>query len=444
MAVIVGDDGKALWRIHGVDYDLHSFVESHPGGALAIRLGEGTECTQLFESYHVSSSPAFRVLEKHRVTDPRSTMEPMPTISAFKADLDLMVRAHFASGSGRPRSHRATWSHWLLCAFFFGAELVCWYNWMLNGSWLAAFLLPVFFWLMAVNVSHDASHFAFARRPWVNELCAFSAMPLLYEPITWYHQHVISHHTHCNEVAADVDLQHFKPLQLHAHDTKAHPHGKPGPLDWLKVMLVGVQLAVWVPLNVWGCLPESIAADYHATFQPAIQVPYGLTQHRHYRYKSLASPALNIFIILFMICAHGFRGLALLVPPYAIVSMTFLLVTQISHIQPEVQTAELQNEQNEEPDFFKRQASTSVDYGTGSWLLSLATGGLNTQALHHCIPHISACHYTELYPKFAGVCAKHGVVLNTRRSLFHAAETCGRHIWKMNPSARPSVLEHLG
>ena len=167
--MIVGDDGKALWRIHGVDYDLHSFVESHPGGALAIRLGEGTECTQLFESYHVSSSPAFRVLEKHRVTDPRSTMEPMPTISAFKADLDLMVRAHFASGSGRPRSHRATWSHWLLCAFFFGAELVCWYNWMLNGSWLAAFLLPVFFWLMAVNVSHDASHFAFARRPWVNE-----------------------------------------------------------------------------------------------------------------------------------------------------------------------------------------------------------------------------------------------------------------------------------
>ena len=37
-AMIADDDGRPLWRIHGLDYDMHSFVQQHPGGALARRL----------------------------------------------------------------------------------------------------------------------------------------------------------------------------------------------------------------------------------------------------------------------------------------------------------------------------------------------------------------------------------------------------------------------
>ena len=42
----------ALWTIHGQDYDLESFVNSHPGGKEAILIGRGRDCTALFESYH--------------------------------------------------------------------------------------------------------------------------------------------------------------------------------------------------------------------------------------------------------------------------------------------------------------------------------------------------------------------------------------------------------
>ena len=208
--MIADDDGRSLWRIHGVDYDMHSFVQQHPGGALAIRLGEGIECTALFESYHRPGA-AFRALGKHRVA--AGPAKPMPPMSAFKTDLDLTVQTHFA-GQGR-RAHKATWSHWLLCAVFFGLELWCWVGWA-RGSLLATALLPIFFWLVTVNVMHDASHFAFASRPWINELCAMTGAPLLCESITWYHQHVMSHHTHANEVAGDVDLQHMVPLKLHS------------------------------------------------------------------------------------------------------------------------------------------------------------------------------------------------------------------------------------
>jgi cytochrome b involved in lipid metabolism len=41
-----------LWLIHGQEYNLADFVHQHPGGKEAILLGQGRECTALFESYH--------------------------------------------------------------------------------------------------------------------------------------------------------------------------------------------------------------------------------------------------------------------------------------------------------------------------------------------------------------------------------------------------------
>ena len=108
----------------------------------------------------------------------------------------------------------------------------------------------------------------------------------------------------------------------------------------------------------------------------------------------------------------------------------------MSHIQPEVQAAELQAN----PDFFKVQAMTSCDYSTSSQLWRVLTGGLNTQALHHSLPYVSCCHYTDLYPEFAAICQKHGVVLSSRRSIFHAASTAARHVWQLNRGWGPPPL----
>jgi len=42
----------AYWEIDGVQYDMNFYLNSHPGGRLAILLGEGRDCTQLIKSYH--------------------------------------------------------------------------------------------------------------------------------------------------------------------------------------------------------------------------------------------------------------------------------------------------------------------------------------------------------------------------------------------------------
>lgn len=41
-----------LWTVHNRRYDMRGFAAAHPGGAAAIALGRGRNCTELFESYH--------------------------------------------------------------------------------------------------------------------------------------------------------------------------------------------------------------------------------------------------------------------------------------------------------------------------------------------------------------------------------------------------------
>jgi len=436
-ATVVGDDGRLLWEVHGIRYDLEKFVEKHPGGEIALRLGQGIDATSLFEAYHPADMTARRVLEKYRL-DKEGTLAPptplnaaMPSTSAFKLDLDDMVHRHF---KGKPwGAHKADLSHKLLVTSFMVAQLCCWVGWW-RGSMLATLLLPVWFWLTAVNISHDASHFAFSRIPWVNDLATYASLPMLYEPITWYYQHVIEHHTHCNHVDKDVDLQHFVPLRLHAGDSKPHPAGNSTPFDYLKIMLVGIHLTIGV---VVGSGLESLQLGYSKHFRPAIWHPIGLINSPKYRWRSSIGPVWTFACFATSIYLHGWAsGLLRMSIPFAGVSLLFILCTQVSHIQPEVQLAELQDN----PDFFKRQASTSCDYSTSSKFMSILTGGLNAQALHHALPYVSSCHYTNLYPEFARICAKHGVVLSKRRSIFHAAFTMCRHVWNLNGGGGPPPL----
>jgi len=429
----VGPDGRLLWRLYGEQFDFEPFVRKHPGGEIAIRLAQGIECTSLFESYHPARSGARRVLDEYRFHDKTPATELMmapaaapvkpPYTSPFKRDLDEMVAAHFA-GKGR-NAHKATTGHMLVCMCFFVAELFCWAGWV-RGSWAAAVTLPVFFWLTAVNVSHDASHMAFSSKGWVNEICTFAALPLLYEPTTWYYLHVISHHVHTNDVAVDADLQHFAPLKLHGRDKREHPQGLARVNQFLKMAGVAVHLCLLVPLfNIDALRPP----DYQDNFSPAVWIPAGLKPHLKHRLASALGPLVNLSLILYSLAAFGIvKGLLFIIVPWGLCSVIFLLVTQVSHIQPEVQAAELQNE----PDFFKRQATTSVDYWVNSNFARIYTGGLNVQALHHSLPYVSSCHYTDLYPGFHAVCARHGIKIASRRSAFHAIATMAQHVWTTN------------
>lgn len=426
-----------LWRLYGAVYDLEAFVKSHPGGEVAIRLAQGTDdASDLFASYHpVGHGRAWSVLESFRVGG--EPPKPAPP-SQFALDLRAMVREHFGTTSRAP--HKATAGHAAVCFVFAAVQIACWVGWM-RGSYAAMLGATFFHWLTAVNISHDASHFAFSASPAVNELLVYASLPLMFAPLTWYHQHVVAHHTGCNDVSRDVDLQHFAPMKLHPSDSRTNPHGGHTLLDYAKVLVSSVHLVLGVPLFNSGLLPFDW---YTAHYAPAVLLLPGLKASPLRRALNLLPPVLFAAFAAYPMLAFDAlhkRALFVLVPIVGS-SLVFLLFTQVSHIQPEAQLAETQLE----PDFFKRQARTAVDYSTGSTFWGYMSGGLNLQSLHHCLPYVNSCHFGALYPKFEAVCARHGVVLVKRRGIWDAACTAMRHVWTLNGAQRqrtPAALRSL-
>ncbi len=57
-------------------------------------------------------------------------------------------------------------------------------------------------------------------------------------------------------------------------------------------------------------------------------------------------------------------------------------------------------------DFWKLQVETSCSYG-GS-LAMMATGGLNMQIEHHCMPRLNSWHYPQIQAAVKSVCEKVG------------------------------------
>merc|ERR1719203_622211 len=99
---------------------------------------------------------------------------------------------------------------------------------------------------------------------------------------------------------------------------------------------------------------------------------------------------------------------------YTVSSFLFDFFTQVSHLQEECFVDE---KERSKLSFAKRQVTSSMDFAPDSSVWGHLSGGLNTQAIHHCFPSVSAMHLRALYPTFRQVCLKHNVALKEATSL---------------------------
>ena len=116
----------------------------------------------------------------------------------------------------------------------------------------------------------------------------------------------------------------------------------------------------------------------------------------------------------------------------AVLSVYFTVVTQVSHLQPDAQRAEIAVHDVQSQDTFLRgQVATSTDYSTSSYFWHILTTGLNAQSLHHSLPGICSCHFTQLYPAFDAICRKHKVEISRREHLGHALLTMPQYQFEL-------------
>lgn len=372
------------WTIYGKKYDLQSFVSHHPGGHIPIMLGKGTDATTLFEQYHMFNNKHVSTLGRiGNITDEE---QPFANKNKFLEAVHNMVKEHFATKSCKTSNQMA------MLLFVVGCcTLWSWKLWLEENFW-SLILLPIFHWLFMVNTSHDASHFALSRDPTVNRIFSWTCVPFVFNTATWYVQHVTSHHLFTNQNNKDVDLD-FAPL-LRMHPEQASKKQTPA-----------VSLLNCGFLSLFVCFALTIMNPLMAMFdQKHRSVPNRHIIFQHVQLELYAQFGLSLLYWCYPFWC-GFRHPFLFAfVPYAIVSITFFVVTQSSHVNQ--RSHQHSSDDLQHMHWSESMLVTSIDYSTDSFAWTVVTGGLNMQTLHHVIPTVSSSHYLELYPKFRKLCSE--------------------------------------
>jgi fatty acid desaturase len=397
-----------LWFINGKYYDLTTFVDRHPGGNHSILLGKGIDCSILFEQYHFLTDNHKKILKlfevyyynEINVQDDNDSNE-IKDGEKFYEDIRKMVQEYVLKNG--KNSHKMKSSILYLLLFVTMATIFSWYLWF-KEYWLSLILLPIFNWLLTVNTFHDGSHFSVSKNPLINKICTWTCIPLFFNSINWYMQHIISHHCYTNHVDKDCDVD-FLPFLRNHHEQDKLKKSKFYNIITLFIVssLTTFVLSIIHPLlslfdKCHNNIPNRNNILKVFSFQFVSQLLISLL---YYIYPFIAG--INYPVIFILI-------------PQVISSLIFFFISQISHINQNSQlysTNELRNMH-----WSKNMIHTSVDYCTDSFIYTFITGGLNMQSLHHLIPSVSSTRYQDLYPEFRKICKKYNYKINEYDSIF--------------------------
>mmetsp|Transcript_28097 Transcript_28097/g.59861 ORF Transcript_28097/g.59861 Transcript_28097/m.59861 type:complete len:479 (-) Transcript_28097:653-2089(-) len=406
------DDVKDEWIINGKRYNLKPFYDSHPGGSFALRAARGSDCTGLVESYHIfiERDVFMKMIARFEIKDAPPAEPPKVVYSdPFYEDLKKSVREHF---KGQPRSaHKMTWLHIGLCVLAWVSMWVLIYLHLVKDQMWAIPFIGLLSWYLTGNVMHDSTHNAFVTTPWVNRLCSHAAFPYGVNVAGWQIQHVLSHHIYTNE-EEDVDLYHYEPVMFLDRSSGSWSLSPAFHALRLVYMLSSSipHLALVVPYGL--ALHQIDPAHGHRMYDRV----KAINSHRAELRWCLIGEALCLFGFYGIVYSYQglLKGICSQMSIYVISSYLFGFFTQVSHLQEE---CFVEPKKREELSFAMRQVKSSMDFAADSLFWGHFSGGLNTQALHHCLPGISAMHLRALYPRFREVCRKHNVELKEAPSL---------------------------
>lgn len=382
-----------LWWIHGREYDLTNWKDKHPGGRYLLDITKGTDCTELYESYHAASLKQdyiAKTLEKY-ATQPAS--EPLKETTydwvntPVYNDLKEVVREYH-------RNHGIKASdNWVVC--------VCWYavwaalhyftlyHWVLSqGSYLNAVLLGCTIWCFSTDMMHSGTHYQLTRNAktseWLGWLCGW----MFILPSTWIRQHVTGHHVHTNTLEKDPDLYHYQDIMnVHPDETRIPP----SPFLFFLAPIT----TQWVP-SFFYTFPLLTKDKWEGTDGPYVGWSEG-------EWGSLLTQWGCVWAVLLY---TGYHSIGMVFTPFVVDSVLYYAFSQVSHCNA---ASHIPHETSRE--FCVHQILTSSgDYGYASRFWTLMSIGLNNQGFHHCFPSVHSVHYSAIAKLALPVYEKHGLV----------------------------------
>eukprot|EP00050_Salpingoeca_kvevrii_P005764 m.285516 g.285516 ORF g.285516 m.285516 type:complete len:450 (+) comp11390_c0_seq1:37-1386(+) len=439
MAATTKNAPVEVMRIHGRWYNVSDF--QHPGGPIMLSLGYGRDATALFEAHHplTSRSKLAQLLRKYEVPadeaknlktlneddtgaefvwpayEAKGSQDGAP-VSAFARDLHTRVKAYFQEEADRRgvsliEATKATPFRWTQLATLAVIMLYTAYCAFFHTSLLNVLAFSLAYWVLGVNIFHDASHFGLSRDWRVNCLATYIGSPLFSSPLEWYHQHVIGHHAYPNIPRKDPDLYHNATMERHTKTLRwrsAHQHQHKTFFGVWMIGLYGMNFIKAIQLFVSGQYNRSVDMIPMSTSRKVLHIVgriffFGLVH------------VLPFFLYPLQ------HALMLAIIPSVFSSVCFMASSQVNHLTPE-------NIDVASDDYYKHQVLTSHCFAPNSFLVYLFTGGLNFQIEHHLFPCINHTHLSKIHPIVKAVCQKHGVFYHESATFTEALTKYVRHL----------------
>lgn len=405
---------QRFWYIGKRAYDLTPWLARHPGGSAALLQAEGTDCTELFRSYHLMGEPPAALLARFEVqvdaTDPAHVQGMGGSHFTF-AEGDFYktvqgrVRAYFKeAGLATKASPASQVVSLLLILVAIGLTAPA----FVGGSIFFALALGFLKAVAAIGPGHSMSHFSlFPRGRWNTLVFRLGSPFLVSNPAIWSASHIRSHHVY---TLTEHDLQDNYPLKR-VQPALAHR-------PWHRVQHFYIWIIYMLGLPLWTLQDFLLSAQSVFT---------GKHKTSCFSFKQRIENTLVIGTNLIFSVALPFFFLdfrrALLVCLLVNVPSSLLLVVQIAvnHEVPETMSKVVPGAPI---DWGVHQVLTSHNFGVDSPFALHLSGGLNMQIEHHLFPSVHYSHYPALSLIVQKACVEFGLPYNTSSSIW---EALGKH-----------------
>lgn len=392
-----------LWLIHGKLYDFNSYVDKHPGGKTFILTGRGRDCTELFESVHaLCPNHPKSIIENYLVEENSGYSDYF----SWKKDgfYSTVTNRVKAAMKDQPTIKGDTF-YWTKVFLQTLVWLFCLYQFLINGSYISAFLYGAIFEMIGFCVMHDASHGAVSKNSWINE-----HLSLLWNGWAqwshwiWMQHHVYAHHSYTSIYQKDPDLIHWVYFIRKSKDVNVNFFQQWQSNTWWFIVsiwpnqhmgqMIIYQLVLWFKKRLFG-------------------MPVTPAEPTSYQKEFLIS-----MVSLFVHFILPF----LLHPPKIALSLVFLAFTGMGLsywfcVFPNHDTMEsheaLEGKTVRGMDWGELQVRSSCDHSSsGMWVNVAITqmwGGMNYQIEHHLFPAMNHVWYPKIAPIVKETCKEYNI-----------------------------------
>lgn len=401
-----------LWFVDGRAYDLVDWIEDHPGGREALMFVRGTNCTELFVSYHLMRGPGKARLAKYEVEVDRNDPVFMELLAGseftfenadFYKTVEKRVRKYFRDNKKAVGASPFWQAVGLLGILTTIALAVPAY---VYGSIWAAVALGLVRAMTSVGPGHSMSHFClFPRGNWNSTLFRLASPFLVSTWSIWTNTHVRSHHV---DTLTAVDLQDNYPLKR-IQSKLAHR-------SWHRLQHFYIWPVYLFALPLWALQDflESLASLFSSK---DLSYPYPLSR----RVENVLAIAFNLFFMVALpFCFLDWRS-ALLVSLISNAVSSPLVVLQIV-VNHEVTDTMHRGHTARSNDWGEHQVLTSHNYGVNSLFALHMSGGLNMQVEHHLFPRVHYTHYPALSEIVQEACVEFGLPYHASPHIFRAIQ----------------------